>query len=76
MDLRVLVAQMQTDAFAWETLHFITERKSVGLVKEAKQAAAHARGRSDRAAQPSQSAAASAGAGAAAAADDEPPPLE
>jgi len=78
MDLRVLVAQMQTDAFAWETLHFITERKSVGLVKEAKEAkeaAAAARsGRPGPAAQPTQAAAAaSAGAGDA---DDEPPPLE
>ena len=74
MDLRVLVAQMQTNAFAWEDLHFIAERKSVNLVREAKAAAAHARGGSDgAAAQASQAAAAPAAAGAV---DDEPPPLE
>ena len=43
MDLRVLVAQMQTDAFAWESLHFITSRKAISQVKDAKRAAVRAR---------------------------------
>ena len=62
MDLRVLVNQMQTDAFAWHTLDFKTSRRSIQLVKEAKEAAAQAR-------RPE-------GVPSAAAAEDEPPPLE
>ena len=42
MDLGVLVCQMQTDAFAWSTCHFVCERRSVQLVKESKSAAAEA----------------------------------
>ena len=60
MDLRVLVNQMQTDAFAWHTLDFKTSRRSIQLVKEAKEAAAQAR-------RPE---------GVPSAAEDEPPPLE
>ena len=70
MDLRVLVNQMQTDAFAWHTLDFKTSRRSIQLVKEAKEAAAQAR-RPEGA--PSAAAAAAA---VAPAAEDEPPPLE
>jgi len=67
MDLRVLVAQMQTDAFAWGTLDFKAARRSVRLVAEAKAAAPQARG---LAAGPAATPAASGNA------DDEPPPLE
>lgn len=73
MDLRVLVQQMQTDAFEWPTLHFITERRSINLVKEAKQAAAPARGLQPPTAPP---AAAALQACAAQVEDDGPPPLE
>ena len=37
MDLGVLVCQMQTDVYAWSTLQFICERKSLQLVKEARE---------------------------------------
>lgn len=40
MDLRVLVHQMQTDAFAWSTIHFVGSPKSVALVQKAKAEAA------------------------------------
>jgi len=36
MDLRVLIAQMQTDAFAWSTVTFVGSADSVALVHEAK----------------------------------------
>ena len=36
MDLRVLVAQMQTDVFAWRTLTFVASADAVALVHEAK----------------------------------------
>ena len=37
MDRGVLVCQMQTDVYAWSTLQFICERKSLQLVKEARE---------------------------------------
>ncbi|KAL1525129.1 hypothetical protein AB1Y20_020001 [Prymnesium parvum] len=37
IDLRVLVAQMQTDAFSWRTLTFVGSADSVALVHEAKE---------------------------------------
>ena len=40
MDLRVLVHQMQTDAFAWSTVQFVGSPGAVALVREAKAAAA------------------------------------
>ena len=40
MDLGVLVAQMQTDAFNWPTVHVVCERRSVSLVRESKEMAA------------------------------------
>jgi len=36
MDLRVLVAQMQTDVFAWKTVAFVGSPSAVELVREAK----------------------------------------
>lgn len=39
MDLRVLVAQMQTDAFAWEIVEFVGSEDAAALVQEAKQMA-------------------------------------
>lgn len=68
MDLRVLVEQMQTDKFAWNTLHFLTARNSVKLVKEAREQAGLSRG--------VWSGKASTGAAKAAPEADPPPPLE
>ena len=76
MDLGVLVCQMQTDAFAWATLHFVCERKSIALVKESKQGAMEAlalpQWQSDSAAPKLEQGGTPA---APASADDEPPPL-
>lgn len=40
IDLRVLVSQMQTDAFAWSTVAFVGSPRSVELVREAKTSSA------------------------------------
>ena len=40
IELRVLVAQMQTDAFAWSTVVFVGSPRAADLVREAKVAAA------------------------------------
>ena len=34
VELRVLVAQMQTDAFAWSTLEFVVSQRAIALAKE------------------------------------------
>lgn len=84
MDLGVLVCQMQTDAFAWSTIHFVCERKSLALVKESKGEAAEALAlpewKADSAAprlggKPAASADTEGPPPLAAVGDDEPPPL-
>ena len=75
MDLRVLVAQMQTDAFSWRKLEFVTARRCIQLVKEAKAAAPQARGQVGPEAAAA-AAAATAGAGDGGNSGDTPPPLE
>ena len=40
IELHVLVAQMQTDAFAWSTVHFVGSARAAAFVRECKVAAA------------------------------------
>lgn len=79
IELRVLVAQMQTDSFAWSTVEFVGSPKAAALVREAKTAAIGVATRKAGelgllpAHDPAVQAAASGGAAPEA---DEPPPLQ
>uniref|UniRef100_A0A7S0NWM0 Uncharacterized protein n=1 Tax=Calcidiscus leptoporus TaxID=127549 RepID=A0A7S0NWM0_9EUKA len=76
IELKVFVAQMQTDAFAWSSVAFVGSPRSVALVRQSKLASARAAGKGGP--PPTHASTASAGAGGDVPAgddDDEPPPL-
>jgi hypothetical protein len=73
MELRVLVAQMQTDAFAWSTVQVVGSPRAAALTRKAKVAAAVV---ASQQLPGSTSAAASTAAVAGDADGDDPPPLQ